>query len=250
LEIHLYVVPDALKNSVAYTPLHDLAVACTLPQLMIGQSVNIDMSLASSKVLSPGMPSSTKQESRVDSDTFAKYTQVTDWAYSNILSEYSILNDKRGWEDSTVSFVALVANLYGAAFDISPTIPPSQSAEPTIVGFHWNILPKQAGKQAFFLEVGATFRNQEGKELFTAYFLASTLTVNVSDTPLPIFTFGQVTLGGILAALIGSALNVPWILERVQKSRKKRKKNSPPASPPLRHSSPPSSRRPRRRRRR
>ncbi len=238
LEISLYVVPDALKNSVAFTPLSDLTIACTFPQLVKGQSVNMDMSLAALRVLFPDTPSPTRQESHIDSDSITTYAQLgKGYPNESLLDEYTVLKGHNDMQQLFgVSFVALVAHLYGGAFDISPTIPPSQTAEQTIVGFHWNILPKQAGQQTFILDVGAIFRSQEGGEISTAYFLMGKFTVNVSDTPVPFFTLGQVSLGSIIIAIVGSAISVPVILKWLQKRRKR--KNARPTPIPQRSSRP------------
>jgi len=237
LEIFLSVVPDALKNTVAYTRLSDLAVASSLPQLVKGQSVNVSISLASFDILSHNIPSSTRKRSDIDGTSIEKYTSN---ALNDALSADTFLKDPIYVKYHQMSLVSIEAKLNGTAFDISPSIPPSESAEQNIVSFSWNILPKEVGPQTFIFSIGARFQSQKGGDVQTFYyFLIGQFSVSVSDTPVPFFTLGQVSLGGIIFAivgLIGSAISVPEILKWLQKRRKR--KNARPTPIPQRSSRP------------
>lgn len=227
IEVRLIVVSDALKNTVAYTPVSDLAIAGSVPQLVNGHSVNITISLASYSLLSHSIPSSSRQFSHVEGTTIEKYTSNTE---NETVSADTFLKDPGYSEYGHLSFVSLAVQLYGNAFSISPSIPPTQPGEQNIVTFSWNILPKEAGPQIFGIGVAALFRPQQGGELQPFYFLVGQFGVNVSDTPVPFFTFGQVTLSSIIVACVGAAFSLlPYVLERVKKSEKK----SPAATPPI-----------------
>jgi hypothetical protein len=49
--------------------------------------------------------------------------------------------------------------------------------------------------------------------------------VSVDATSVPFIVPGQITLSEIIIALIASVLNIPWILEKIEKRRKKNKKS-------------------------
>jgi hypothetical protein len=121
--------------------------------------------------------------------------------------------------------VGISAQLFGTAFDISPSIPPSQSAEQNTLDFRWNILPKEAGPQNLVLSLAGLWKPQHDTALQTIYFLAGQLSVSVDATSVPFIVPGQITLSEIIIALIASVLNIPWILEKIEKRRKKNKKS-------------------------
>ena len=209
----------SLGDIVAYTPLADLNILAKWPRLIKDHSVNMKISLLSSRNLPRNLlPAATP--------TTTQYASL-----SGSPSEVGF--DDNGGDLLESAFgsqlISLVAQLDGTAFDISPSAPPPQDPNQRVVSFHWNILPKEAGPQAFEVNIAGQWEN--GGRLETTYFLHSEFSVNVDESPVPFITFGQVTLSALLLSLLGSLLNVPWILDYIQKRKEtKQKQHAAPVS--------------------
>jgi hypothetical protein len=249
--VSLKVVPASLADTVAYTPLSDLSVVARWPHLVKSQSSNVSITLASLKILSRVLPSATRSMLGQNAlKSLEKFLPNEELRQDNttkplLLESSSVYGPFPGTYDQ-LQLVGITAQLIGTTFDISQTIPPSQSAEQTTLDFRWNILPKEAGPQNLVLSLAGLWKPQHDAALQTIYFLAGQLSVSVDATPVPFIVPGQITLSEIIIALIASVLNIPWIIEKIEKRRKNYKKSLP--TPPT-NSPKTSSRQPRGRKR-
>jgi hypothetical protein len=211
LPVALDVVKDqqnaSLGDLVTYTRISDLMIIAKWPRLTVGQSTNVTISLLSSKNLPNNLPSVASvaplvATSIVSTGNNTQVTKSSDWLLENAYGSH---------------LTSLVAQMFGTAFDISPSSPP-QDPNQRIVSFHWNILPKVGGPQDLEVDIAGHWDNQST----TAYFLYSGFSVNVDSSPVPFFSLGQFSLGALLLSLLGSLLNVPWILDYIQKRKEQK----------------------------
>jgi hypothetical protein len=201
----------SLGDIVAYTSLAELNTVAKWPHLIKGQSVNMTISLLSSR----NLPRNLLHAATPTTTQYTPFDIPEGWGF--VTGEDNLLERAFGSQ-----LISLIAQLNGTAFDISPSTPPPQDPNQRVVSFHWNILPKEAGLQDF--EVNIAGQWEDGGGLETTYFLYSEFSVNVDESPVPFITIGQVTLSALLLSLLGSLLNVPWILDYIQKRKEQKQK--------------------------
>jgi hypothetical protein len=218
VSVILDVVPDqhtsSLGSLVAYTRIADLAIIVTSPYLVKDQSANITISLLSSRNLPksaapvPGAKGPMTQS--LASQEMGKSDRV-DWLLENAYGSH---------------LTSLSAQLSSTAFDISSLDPPAQDPDQHQADFRWNILPKKAGSQSLEVAIAGQWISTDGTPPKTVYIIYSGFSLSVDDVPAPFITTSQIDLSAFVVTLIGSVLNLPWILEYIQKRRKERKHSS------------------------
>jgi hypothetical protein len=55
--------------------------------------------------------------------------------------------------------------------------------------------------------------------------------MEVVDPETPFFSIGQITLGGIILVILGSAMNIPWIWDTIKKRREEKKEKHQTTAP-------------------
>ncbi len=201
-----------IGDIVAYTTLSNLNVEAKWPRLIKDQSVNMTISLLSSRNLPRNLPPAaatptTEQYKPLPADILEK-------------GDFDLQGDDLLENAFGSHLVSLAAQLDGTAFGISSNTSPPINPNQRIVSFHWNILPRETGPQVFEVYIAGQWENDGG--LSTTYFLYSEFSVNVVESPAPFITFGQVSLSALLLTFLGSLLNVPWIIEYFQKRKEKK----------------------------
>jgi hypothetical protein len=201
----------SIGDIVAYTTLSNLNVEAKWPLLIKDRSVNMTISLLSSRNLPRNLPPAaatptTEQHKQLPADILEK---------GDYLQGDDLLENAFGSH-----LVSLAAQLDGTAFGISSNTSPPLNPNQRIVSFHWNIIPRETGPQVFELYIAGQWENDGG--LRTTYFLYSEFSVNVDESPAPFITFGQLSLSALLLTFLGSLLNVPWIIDYFQKRKEKK----------------------------
>lgn len=141
-------------------------------------------------------------------------------------------------------FNALEVQLSASAFDVDPQEQPLQrydfdnSNSVHELDFDWTITPKYTGHQTLIITIAEPVSPTQQGEPIERVLDKYVIHLTVSDTQsentssIPFFSVGQVTISGLLLILLGSVLNVPWIVELLQKGRdaKEKKQSAPPVS--------------------
>ena len=135
------------------------------------------------------------------------------------------------------------AQLFATAFKIQPDGVETQTLDQHIVSFHWSVLPQESGLQTIDVTIWGKWTPKDGGQPEQRIIGQPYLSIEVAEKAannVQFFTFGQITLGEILLGFIGSALNVPWLLDfRRKRSEEKRRRQSLSSSTSVR---PPKSR--------
>ncbi len=202
-----------LKDIVAYTRISDLTMIAEYPPLIKDQSANLTLSILAQKDLPENLP--VTHQSPIDTVFTPLSNKTPDPGTDDLLLENAYGPEIK----------RLVARLDGAAFDISPTTPPPQDPHQRMVNFHWNILPKESGEQNLEVDIAGQWGTQGDKQIKTVDLMYSGFAVNVGKMPGSFLVLGQLDLGALLLTLIGSVLNIPWMVEYIQKRRKEKKKH-------------------------
>jgi len=121
--------------------------------------------------------------------------------------------------------ISVKARLSASAFDVDPKelLEEQYSAQAPIT-FYWTATPKYAGKQALVVTVTEVWTPKSGGILIERPLAYHSFSLDVSDTPPSLFSLGQIDLGMLLGVLLGSALNIPWIIELIKKMHERRGK--------------------------
>lgn len=120
------------------------------------------------------------------------------------------------------------AQLSASSFDVDPQIQSPQSlalAQNNKVLFGWTITPKYDGPQAILVSISVIDR--KGAHLLASRQIRVAVNKTPTEVPSPntFFSLGQVTLSELLIILLGSILNIPWLIEHF---RRKEAKSSAP----------------------
>jgi hypothetical protein len=137
--------------------------------------------------------------------------------------------------------VFAVAQLSASAFDVSPLEQGKQSLDQEEVDFTWTVTPKYSGEQVLNVAVTGVWVPRNGGEPIERPLASHLFHLKVIDPPSPpppFFSLGQVTVGEILILIVGSLLNVPWIVESIGKRRREKEQkqqtlSADPVSIPL-----------------
>jgi len=128
------------------------------------------------------------------------------------------------------------ADVKASAFDISPQQQIMQSLDQNEVDFFWTLTPRYSDDQKLRVDITGIWKPKGGGEPIERPLSGQILSITVLSMPVAtsasFFAPGQLTLSDLFVALLGSALNVPWIVELARK-RKESKKETQPAPTPL-----------------
>jgi hypothetical protein len=202
-----------LKDIVAYTRISDLTMIAEYPPLIKDQSANLTLSILAHKDLPKNLPAA--HQPLINAVLNSLSNETPDPMTDNVLLENAYGPEIKG----------LVARLDGAAFDISPTNLPPQDPHQHMVNFHWNILPKESGEQNLEVDIAGQWGTQGDKQIKTVDLLSSGFAVHVGERSGSFLALGQLDLSTLLLTLIGSVLNIPWMVEYIQKRREEKKKS-------------------------
>jgi hypothetical protein len=221
-----------LGDIVAYTHLSDLTIVAEWSHLTKDQSVNMTILLLSSKNLSRILSHSATPITRPTTQYMTNpFEPINNTGFIDATSGF--IDDKDGIKDNFLEsafgsqLVSLDAQMDGTAFDISPSTPSPQDPYKRVASFHWNILPKEAGPQEFEVRIAGQWKYQDSQgreQLRMIHFMDGDFSVNVDESSIPFITFGQITFSALLLSLLGSLLNIPWILDYIQKRKEQKKK--------------------------
>lgn len=121
--------------------------------------------------------------------------------------------------------VSAKAQLDASAFNLDPHEQQEQSLDQTdYVTFPWTATPMFTGKQALEVIVTGVWTPKEGGVPIERPLAGQSFSLNVTEQPSSFISLGQIDFGTLLGVLLGSALNIPWIVELVKKIRGKRQK--------------------------
>jgi len=115
-----------------------------------------------------------------------------------------------------------IARLEGAAFEIAPLETGYQSLDQPQVTWDWNILPQQPGPQVLNARIAVRWEPIEGDGAAIERTVWRHSFYVVVERPW--IKTGQLSLLSLISGLIGSALSVPWLYDRIKEVRKKRRK--------------------------
>jgi hypothetical protein len=127
----------------------------------------------------------------------------------------------------------LGAQLSASAFDVDPQKQLLQRFDNGTeeLDFNWTITPKYTGQQTLILTIitPVPTSQQEGQveQVLTSYVMhltVDTTTDSVESFFNPFLSLDQVTLGELFVILLGSCLNIPWIMELLQKRKETKEK--------------------------
>jgi len=126
-----------------------------------------------------------------------------------------------------------IAELSASAFDIAPQQQAKQSLNQEYVEFDWTLTPRYTNEQTLRVTVTGIWMPKNGGEPIERPLAGHLLHINVSnaqptekpEAP-PFFVLGQLTLSDLFVALISSALNIPWIVELINKRKETKKKKA------------------------
>ena len=113
------------------------------------------------------------------------------------------------------------AELSASAFEIDPQQQAQQSLDQESVSFYWTLTPKYTQDQTLSITVTAVWKPRSGGEPTERPLARHLLHINVSDAPLSVVP-GELSLSDLIAALISSALNIPWVVELLKKRQEAR----------------------------
>ena len=116
-----------------------------------------------------------------------------------------------------------IANLAGAAFDVSPLTTEYQSLEQLRITWEWNIIPRKPGPQIVNVSIEVQWKpiRSEGQTIRRQIW-RSRLDILVEK---PLIATGQLSLFTLISGLIGSGLSVPWLYERIKERKEKQQKD-------------------------
>ncbi len=117
--------------------------------------------------------------------------------------------------------VSAKARLSASAFDVDPKEQLEQSLDQNgSVTFVWTATPKYIGKQSLEVTITGVWTPSSGGTPKERPLAHQSLSLDVVDIPPPpppsFFLLGQVDLGALLGVLLGSAFNVPVIIELIK----------------------------------
>jgi hypothetical protein len=207
--------PPTENQLISDTTMSNIKILSLWPHMTKDQSVEINVSLITTPNLSIQLTATPKENNSI-----------------NVSISKLILV---GTPNVTISDVfgpgyqvSAIAQLYGTAFDIQPGNEITRPLDQSIVSFSWNVLPKVVGRQIIVVSIMGQWTPKDGgksKERLIGQPELSIVVDEVNATRSESFiAFGQITLGEVLLGLIGSVLNLPWILDITQKRRKERER--------------------------
>jgi hypothetical protein len=206
-----------LKDIVAYTRISDLTMIAEYPPLIKDQSANLTLSILAHKNLPENLP--VAYQPLINAVFTSLSNEMPDPTTDDLLLENAYGPEMKG----------MIARLDGTAFDISPANTPPQDPHQSMVNFHWNILPKESGEQNLEVDIAGQWGTQGDKQIKTVDLMYSGFAVNVGEMSGSFLALGQLDLSTLLLTLIGSVLNIPWMIEYIQKRREEKEEKKKPS---------------------
>lgn len=210
-----FINGDLLSYSLSSTSVSGVTIMTSLPTVITqNQSFKIDVSITATSQSSQDPTPSSSDQSQASTTT-------------NILSASGTpIQQAFG---SGYNFFVNPA-IYATAFSAFPQEQKEQPLDQTTDDFPFVLTPTASGLQTLTIPIIGTWVAKKGGQIIQHILAAPTFHVNVLSNPsllqnassdsLPLFSIGQITLGGLLTILIGSLLDIPLVLEILRKKQK------------------------------
>jgi hypothetical protein len=196
------------------TTIPNIKVISAWPYMILNQSVDITVSLVTKPYLQLQLTAIASNE--------VNPTQVIS-ALTPIGTPGVSISDAFGPNYEVIA----EAQLFATAFKIQPDGKVTQTLDQHIVSFHWSVLPQEPGLQTIDVTIWGKWTSKNGGQLEERIIGQPRLSIDVAEKAannVQFFTLGQITLGEIFLGFIGSALNVPWLLDFSRKRREERRR--------------------------
>jgi hypothetical protein len=119
---------------------------------------------------------------------------------------------------------SLIAQLSASAFAIDPKVQEQQLLGQQTNSFTWTAIPLYSTKQALNIYVIGIWTPKNGGKTIERPMGNHIWHIDVADVATPFFGLGQITLSEFIVVLISSILNVPIMLDFLEKRRAAREK--------------------------
>ena len=206
------ITETADSFSVKVTKLDGLTAITTLPTRIVqNQSFAINLTISATPTVS--------QDSAPPDQT---QTSVT----TNLMRAPSIL-PAQAFGSGYDFFVE--PQLNATTLDIAPREQERQLLDQGEADFTWIVTPNESGLQTLALPIMGIWVPKKGGNPFEFQIAAPVLHFNVESAALfppsylssasPFFSWGQITVGELAMIVLGSLLNIPWLLETLRKKQ-------------------------------